>query len=388
MKICFITSEYVSPTRGGVERVTYTLTKELKRKQIEVVVICAKGPITENEKDPDIKVLPQNNETWGKYLSNLLKKENIEIIINQSHESNIFELCKDASKDNDCKLITVMHTDPLSVLKGITDIDVPARFLDNRRNKTISSLTWLFRYPYRYYNRKRFLREKLNRIYIHSDAIVLLSDRFKESFTTIAQLKEKTKLYTISNPIEIFPHKTTIKEKVILYVGRMDFSAKRPDRIVRIWEKLYSNHPDWKCIMVGDGPAKAELINYCETRQIHNIEFIGRTNPLYYYETSAILCVTSTFEGFGLVIAEAQSKGMIPIAYNSYEAIKDLIKDGYTGFLIKPFNQKAYIATLNKLMQNEELRKTCQNNIEHSLNIQRFSKTKIADEWLNLFNRI
>lgn len=43
------------------------------------------------------------------------------------------------------------------------------------------------------------------------------------------------------------------KGKKILWCGRLDFSAKRVDRIIDIWEELAPKNPDWELIVIGDG---------------------------------------------------------------------------------------------------------------------------------------
>lgn len=386
--VCFVVSEYVSPTRGGVERVTYTLARELQLHNVGVQIVCAKPPLTQEELNPDIKILPENQSNWYIFLSELLDEKHIGIIVNQSHEIRLFGLCRAVATQRGCKLITTMHTDPLSLIKGIVDIDVESRYLQSKIIKIISSIKWAVRYPYRYYCRKNYIASKYRYLYENSDATVLLSDKFKDNFVKISGIKECSKLRAIGNPVELSVGGTGKKAKTLLFVGRMEFSAKRPDRIVRIWEKLYQKHLDWKLIMVGDGPAKNVLLKYCNDRSIKNIEFVGSADPIKYYQSGSILCVTSTFEGFGLVVVEAQNYNVVPVAYDSYEALRDLIESGQTGFLVKAFSKRSYIATLERLMNSSELRDCMDYKLKHSINKQKFAISIIAEEWINLFKAL
>lgn len=46
----------------------------------------------------------------------------------------------------------------------------------------------------------------------------------------------------------------------------MHREAKRPDRLIHIWEKLHNFHTDWKLICIGDGPMRSDLESYCIKR--------------------------------------------------------------------------------------------------------------------------
>lgn len=387
-KVCFVVSEYVSPTRGGVERVTYTLARELQLHNVGVHIVCAKPPLTREELNKDIRVLPEDHSNWQDFLRELLEGQHIDIIVNQSHEMALFELCRAVASQRRCKLITTIHSDPLSAIKGIADIDVESRYLLDKTTRIISTIKWLVRYPYRYFCRKKYIARKYRYVYDNSDATVLLSSKFKKNFIKLSGIKDCPKLRAISNPVELGDGHPGGKAKVLLFVGRMEFSAKRPDRIVRIWEKLYQRHLDWRLIMVGEGPAKSVLLKYCKDRGIKNIEFVGRVNPATYYQSGSILCVTSTYEGFGLVIVEAQNYNVIPVAYDSYEALRDLIENGQTGFLVKAFDERSYILTLERLMNDFELREGIKGKQNFSVTKHKFSVSRIAEEWVNLFNAL
>lgn len=50
---------------------------------------------------------------------------------------------------------------------------------------------------------------------------------------------------------------------------------------------------------------------------IPNIRFVGYQDPLSYQLESRILCLTSIYEGWGMVLTEAMQCGAVPIAFNS-----------------------------------------------------------------------
>lgn len=180
----------------------------------------------------------------------------------------------------------------------------------------------------------------------------------------------------------------TKKENIVLYVGRLCQQAKRPDRLIRIWEKVYQNNLNWKLIIIGDGELKQQLIDYCNKKNIQNIEFTGQTNPNPFYKKASVLCLTSTYEGFGLVLTEALSNRVIPIAFNSYEAISDLISNGNNGYLIKPFDLNTYANCLNQLIQSKVLQNQMRNYITETFDDRKYNINTITNQWNVLFNNI
>ncbi len=179
------------------------------------------------------------------------------------------------------------------------------------------------------------------------------------------------------------------KEKIIVYVGRLNREAKRPDRLLKIWGKIYKSFPDWKLIFIGDGPLRNSLEIYTKQHQLEHVYFTGQINPSNYLRKASIICITSTYEGFSLVCAEALANNVIPIAFDSYEAIKDLIDDGRTGILVKPYNLNIYANNLTELMYNTTFSNQLYNNISSDKNIrQRLSMDNILNNWEILFHKL
>lgn len=392
MNICFVTSEYASPLRGGVERVTCLLAAALAKKGFGVYLVSQMNPLTEEERQENRLVFPSaNEEVNAGYLEGLLREYQISVVINQSHHLWIFRVCAEVKKRTGCKLLTVVHTAPDALLKDLKDRRERSIF----QSKGFFQRTWAFIngylfYPYRYCAVRKYLHEKYAAYYGMSDAVVLLSHRYKADFSRLGKLQETSRLYAISNPVEFVNGDLDFssKQKVLLYVGRMEFSAKRPDRVVKIWEKLHHQYPEWHLYMLGDGPAKACLMDYCTQKGIGNIHFTGIQNPIPYYNKASILCFASTYEGFPLVLIEAMSKGVIPIVYNSYESVQDIIKDKTNGFLIPPFKESKYIRTLKSLMDNEDLRRQVMEETVRGGYLQRNTLDEICKEWIGLIHRI
>ena len=219
----------------------------------------------------------------------------------------------------------------------------------------------------------------------NSHQFILLSP----SFITIAQkfsrVKHPTKFLSIPNPIPMLASDKGIsKEKEIIYVGRIEYNQKRTDRVVDIWRELEPRYPDWKLTIVGDGDNKEDLQNLIHEYGLKRVEITGFVNPINYYKRASILLLTSEYEGFGLVVAEAMSHGVVPVVYNSFESVKDLITDGYNGVLVeKPFSVSGFVRRVQELIENTELHVLSQNSRIAS---KRFSVNTIVQDWYQLWN--
>ena len=66
--------------------------------------------------------------------------------------------------------------------------------------------------------------------------------------------------------------------------------------------------------------------------------------------------MTSRYEGFGMTLTEALQNACIPLAYDSYSSVHDIIQNGQNGFLIKNNDEQSYANTMLKIALFEELK--------------------------------
>ena len=96
--------------------------------------------------------------------------------------------------------------------------------------------------------------------------------------------------------------------------------------------------------------------------------------------------MVSAYEGWGLTITEAQQCGCVPIAFDSFGAIHDIIDSGKNGIIVPEGNINEYAAQLKRLMNNpDELKRLSDNAREDCL---RFSRENIAKQWKTLLESL
>lgn len=175
------------------------------------------------------------------------------------------------------------------------------------------------------------------------------------------------------------------KKKQVLFIGL--FSAEKAvDRLIKIWCRLYMKHLDWQLVIVGDGPKPIVAHLHAMATKMKNIEFVGFQSPLPYLKESSILCMTSNYEGFPMVLTEAQQCGVVPIAFQSFASVSDIITHGENGILVPPFDMERYAQELSSLMNDTDKRTRLALQAMHD--VKRFSVANVVDQWEALFDEL
>ena len=147
----------------------------------------------------------------------------------------------------------------------------------------------------------------------------------------------------------------TDKQRTIIFVGRLSYRDKRVDRLLRIWQSAQDALPDWQLRIIGTGPEQDNLKSYAQQLGLKRLRFEGQSYHVQsYYDMASILCLTSSFEGWPLCVAEAQSNGVIPIVFDSFAGAHDLIRNQDEGILVEPFDEKVFSRELITLATDRE----------------------------------
>lgn len=169
------------------------------------------------------------------------------------------------------------------------------------------------------------------------------------------------------------------KENIISMVCRLDPEKNVSEFLDIIKESNIPN--DWKIHIMGNGPQENILKQKCVEENIHNVKFLGKGNSQQVYkllEKSKINCLTSTVEGFGLVLVEAMFHSNALIAYNCNYGPSDIVNQN-NGFLIPLHNKQLFIKKLEYLTSNKEIYETF--NKSSYLESKKWKKEKLLIQW-------
>jgi glycosyltransferase involved in cell wall biosynthesis len=222
-----------------------------------------------------------------------------------------------------------------------------------------------------------------------SDIVILLSGKFREELNYITGDRGNySNILSIPNPVSFIPEVVNLrnKKKELLYVGRIDTLYKRVDLLLEIWNKVYARFPDWELKIVGGGGEMEDVIKMAESLRLQRVSFEGFQNPISYYRDASIFCMTSSSESFGMVLLEAMQYSVVPIAFNSYVSVTDIIDDGENGILIKPFNCESYIKELISLMSEKSRCDIIAEKAQEKS--MQFSIEKVGSVWVSVFENL
>lgn len=384
MNILFLYTQIIIPERGGVERVTSTLSDYFASRGHNVYFIAKS-----EERSVDVRqfYLP-NSEVYESlenkmFFLSFLKEKEIDVVINQGALlSDISRFAAYAKLEN-IKVVSVIHNSLLSVIDNIFEI------------YALKFQRWYFAWikvlmitkPAKYILKKLYILKK-RKHYIellnNSEAVLVLSRSFKDELIQIVG-KNVTNVLSIPNPIVLPDSMNTIKENLILYVGRINIFQKKVDTLIKIWSHVSKKSEGWKFVVLGDGPDIKYVKKLAKFYNVKNIYFEGVQSPIEYYKKAKIFCMTSSFEGLPMTVLESLSYGVVPILFNSFSSASTLIRSN-NGILVKAFDVDEYCNKLLEIMNNETLLdamsdKAVETSKEYSIEV-------IGQQWIELLNNI
>lgn len=349
MKKLLISSKDIS-SNGGGERVGVNLANELcKYYELEVVSFFKENENLHFEINSKLKV---------KYLSNIKAKNAIYKFFMKSIYRYFLSL----------KLCMFIKKENFDFILANDGFFVP--FFKNKHTKYIR--LWHLQAP-----------RKKKKIFDSFDDIVVLST--KELLTWEKYHKNIT---VIPNFLNTIPNKeTNLSQKVIISVGRMDRGDQKGFfRLLDIFSLVLDDKSlqEWKLCIVGDGILRKSLEEKATKLGImKNVEFKNFTKNIEKeYLSASIYAMTSYFEGFGMVLAEACSYGLATLAFDVKSGPSDIINDKESGFLIEDNNIKDFTAKLKILMKDESLRHKFSKNAKKQA--LKFEKENIIKKWLKI----
>lgn len=391
MSILFVTNKNVYPLIGGIERITYSVAEALRN---IYGMRCYSLYTQENKFGETTTDVFEGKECLGgkdqaEQIAAYIKGNAIKVVIAQGSDARVNELMpqlRDAvDKCPGVRLLFVYHQMPGFEL---VPMDVPTlwdRMLHGNAKAALRQMLIQTIHAIVPSLAEKMVANKYKMPYDKADKVVLLSDGFIAQYNHFVRGEESR--YAVINNMLSFPAaaiKDEEKQKEILVVSRLDERQKRIKHALRVWRKAYQ--PDWCLHIVGYGEDMKYYQTLAEKWHLQNISFEGLQNPLPYYQKASIFLMVSAFEGWGLTITEAQQCGCVPIAFDSYSAVHDIIDSGKNGIIVPEGDIDGYARALRALMNNpEELQRLSDNARKDCM---RYSRENIAKQWKTLLENL
>lgn len=197
-------------------------------------------------------------------------------------------------------------------------------------------------------------------------------------------------LFYISNVIEGIPGKrfAPLDEKRLVSVGRLSPEKGFID-LLKMFNILHKDYPDWRLDIIGDGVEKDKLEKYIKDHDLEKVVLLHGFRDKEYIDEilqkSAIYLLTSYTESFGIVLIEAMSHGVPCIAFDSAEGARELIQSGKNGYLIKNRSYSAFLKKVEDLINKKsERRKIGRVSRE---GVKKYTCEVVKEQWIDLIEK-
>lgn len=365
MKILFVIN---SLSAGGAERVTANLANHWAAKGVEVTIVT----LTEIERD--FYALDGNIKRVSKELSSDSRDVISAILNNLNRILFVRKVLNQIRPD-----VAIAMMDSTNVLLAIASIGLHGLITIGSEHTHPPMIPL-----------GRIWEGLRSRFYGKLSVITALTDG---SANWIKQNTNAKRVVVIPNAVSwpltsngpfLDPNVASSGKKILLAVGRLS-KEKGFDRLIVAYSKIARKFPDWKMIVIGDGPDRNILEAMVREYSLsESVLFPGRAgNMSDWYDAAALYVMSSRFEGFGNTLAEALAHGVPCVSFNCDMGPRTIIRDNVDGFLVPEGNVEAMRDALEKLMTNEVLRKNFSTKALDAR--ERFSIKKIASMWEDLF---
>lgn len=195
--------------------------------------------------------------------------------------------------------------------------------------------------------------------------------------------------------VEVIPNFTMMRSTVehdvtsrrVIAVGRLEWQ-KGFDRLVEAWRLIADRHPGWRIDIFGDGTSELALKQQIAEAGLQQSAAIHpfTTNIQEEYARSAILALSSRFEGFGLVLIEAMMVGVPCVVFDCPFGPSEVIVDGQCGFVVADGDIAKFAEKLSQLMADDNMRTRFSASAKERAKC--YDQPTIMAQWEQLFDSL
>jgi rhamnosyl/mannosyltransferase len=226
----------------------------------------------------------------------------------------------------------------------------------------------------------------LNKFLKRADYIIASSPNYIETSPFLRRYKDKTVVIPNGTDINKF-YSSDPKEPVILFVGKLRY-YKGLNYLIEAMQNI-----DARLNIIGTGSEELKLKKLTNKLGLNNrINFLGNIPenklPLYYANCSIfVLPACERSEAFGIVQLEAMASSKPVISTKLGTGLDWVNQDGITGITVPPKDPNALASAINKLLGDENLRKTLGQNTRSKVE-KEFSKDLMLKRIHELYIKI
>ena len=218
-----------------------------------------------------------------------------------------------------------------------------------------------------------------------ADAIHMLTEQYREDLPSKLKKKAIVIHNSVAGPCEIDWKREQNSRKTLLSAGRLLEQDKQFSTLIEAFATLASKFPDWNLHFCGSGPDEGRYRQLAMQCGIENrVVWHGMVDDIeQHYANANIFCLPSRYEGFPLVLLEAQRHSLPCVGFADCGGVNDIIMHGQNGLLAPEMSYQSLAAMLGVVMGKESLRMALGQNAAQMLS--RYDEKNIFDSWEDLF---
>lgn len=138
-------------------------------------------------------------------------------------------------------------------------------------------------------------------------------------------------------------------------IGRLK-PQKGFDLLIRSHAAVLKKAVCHRLVLIGEGDERTTLSELSANLGVsESVIFLGfLTNPYPILARASLFCLSSRYEGFGLVVAEAAVLGIPTIATDCMAGPREILVDGLYGDLVETESVEALSSAIEKHFQNPQ----------------------------------
>ncbi len=217
-------------------------------------------------------------------------------------------------------------------------------------------------------------------IYKNFDLIVTQAEFMRDDLVKNYGI-ERERMVVIYNPVDSddVQKKALEQEGVdyqdgfnLLAVGKLGYQ-KGFDMLLSIMRRLPHNY---KLTILGEGSDKTALQNQIKEFGLQTrVRLLGFCdNPYAYMAKADLFVLSSRYEGLPNVVLEANALGLPVVAFDSAGGTGEIIREGENGFLVSPFDEKAFAQMIEKASSFAFDREAIQDRTRADYHVQKVVK--------------
>ena len=234
---------------------------------------------------------------------------------------------------------------------------------------------------------RKGLARDVRRRYRDLGALAVLTEDDRRDYE--AALDGATRVVRLPNAVPpLGGEQARPESRVAVAAGRLNSPQKGFDLLIEAWKPVAAAHPDWRLRIYGRGHLLAALKRQIQDAGLAgDVLLMGATRDLgVALAEGSVFVLSSRYEGFGIVLVEAMSKGMAVVSFDCQRGPGEIIEHGRDGVLVPAGDVGALSRALLEMVGDEERRRALGAAAVESA--RRYDPAVVGKDWVSLIDEL